>query len=830
MGADAPILARLEALQLARSIDGNGSWHACCPAHKDSVPSLTWKIADDGRVLLTCHAGCPTTAVVDAVGAAMSDLFPAREQIPPPAETIYDIRDAAGELQARLVRRDRPGEAKKPLWKRPSGEWGLGGRPVVSLPLYGSERLAGWSRERPVYVVEGAKVADALLAAGMQALGTVTGAATIPDDASLSVMRDWDAMLSPDNDAAGRTHMRAIAARLASVARSVRWVDPTGWADKDDVADVIAPGSSANSLHALVTSGRRLSTDPAVWADLADRVTDVPEAGESADRTDKTPDQGGSVRSVDEVDGAGASTEGDGWPEIDPLTPDAPLPPFPLDALPDWMSAMVLAVAANTETDLCMAAATALGLASVPLANRFRVAAGAWTELGIHLFVCSVADTGELKSAVFGRLDAPLRQHEREMQEEEAPGRRDRERDRKEVEARLKIAQDELKKVMKAELAGRDRDAAQDGAEDGELAGRVTAARKHLRSVQAELEADDDGQTAPYALLADDSTPEALQRQMARQDGRVGIVSAESELFLMAAGRYSDKGPNLQVYLSGFSGEPIRGDRITRDAPPVERPGLAAVISTQPIVLEEARRNPYLQRRGLLARFLYAIPESRAGTRHLTDRPDIPLAVEREYADAMLRLCRIGDAHPSAAPVELRLLGEAGRRIERWHDERLEPRRHRETGDLGSSYAMAGWAARLHGLAVRIAGVLHVAQHMQDAPGMAIEPATVDAAITIAEWAIEHAYAAFGIARLDSIGHDALRVRRWYRADPVERASFTLRAANRGLRGLDADRVRAALGRLVDHGYVRVERRKSGPAGGRPSDLVIVNPADLADR
>src|SRR6478735_7234163 len=62
---------------------------------------------------------------------------------------------------------------------------------------------------------------------------------------------------------------------------------------------------------------------------------------------------------------------------------------------------------------------------------------------------------------------------------------------------------------------------------------------------------------APYALLADDSTPEALQRQMAQQDGRVGIVSAESELFLMASGRYSDRGPSLQVYLSGFSGEPM---------------------------------------------------------------------------------------------------------------------------------------------------------------------------------------------------------------------------------------------------------------------------------
>jgi hypothetical protein len=29
-----------------------------CPAHEDRSPSLSWKIADNGRVLLKCHAGC----------------------------------------------------------------------------------------------------------------------------------------------------------------------------------------------------------------------------------------------------------------------------------------------------------------------------------------------------------------------------------------------------------------------------------------------------------------------------------------------------------------------------------------------------------------------------------------------------------------------------------------------------------------------------------------------------------------------------------------------------------------------------------------------------
>src|SRR5262245_86411 len=50
------------------------SWQACCPAHRDSHPSLT--ITPRGtQVLIHCHAGCATTAIVAALGLQMRDLF-----------------------------------------------------------------------------------------------------------------------------------------------------------------------------------------------------------------------------------------------------------------------------------------------------------------------------------------------------------------------------------------------------------------------------------------------------------------------------------------------------------------------------------------------------------------------------------------------------------------------------------------------------------------------------------------------------------------------------------------------------------------------------------
>ena len=67
-----PILERLQKVKTS----GHGKFMACCPAHEDRSPSLSIRVADDGRVLLHCFAGCSPEAVVEAVGMRMLDLAP----------------------------------------------------------------------------------------------------------------------------------------------------------------------------------------------------------------------------------------------------------------------------------------------------------------------------------------------------------------------------------------------------------------------------------------------------------------------------------------------------------------------------------------------------------------------------------------------------------------------------------------------------------------------------------------------------------------------------------------------------------------------------------
>jgi hypothetical protein len=41
-----------------------GGWMARCPAHDDRTPSLSIYDADDGKVLIRCHAGCDQDQVI----------------------------------------------------------------------------------------------------------------------------------------------------------------------------------------------------------------------------------------------------------------------------------------------------------------------------------------------------------------------------------------------------------------------------------------------------------------------------------------------------------------------------------------------------------------------------------------------------------------------------------------------------------------------------------------------------------------------------------------------------------------------------------------------
>ena len=206
--------------------------------------------------------------------------------------TEYAICDPSGALIATHVRQDEPEGGKRMYWRLPDGELGLGGLPASELPLYGIARDLG----RSVVVTEGEKACDALLEAGISAVGTVTGASSTPSAAVLGELAGKVAYLWPDADDPGHRHMERMAERLAPIAASVRWIEPgpdraKGWDAADAIAELGAeqvrelirgavdareflssgPDAPAERMSLPFVTGAQLAAEtPATWEYLAE--------------------------------------------------------------------------------------------------------------------------------------------------------------------------------------------------------------------------------------------------------------------------------------------------------------------------------------------------------------------------------------------------------------------------------------------------------------------------------------------------------------------------------------------------------------------------------
>lgn len=98
---------------------GENKYMACCPAHNDRTASLTIREESDGRVLLSCFAGCDTYAILQTVGLDWDDLFPDKaighaikkiDQIIYPSDALKIIQHEARiiMLAAYDIRKNKP--------------------------------------------------------------------------------------------------------------------------------------------------------------------------------------------------------------------------------------------------------------------------------------------------------------------------------------------------------------------------------------------------------------------------------------------------------------------------------------------------------------------------------------------------------------------------------------------------------------------------------------------------------------------------------------------------------------------------------------------------
>ncbi len=493
---------------------------------------------------------------------------------------------------------------------------------------------------------------------------------------------------------------------------------------------------------------------------------------------------------------------GDDYPdEPIPLAPNTvDVPPFPVDALPPVYANMATELAEATQTDVAMAATSALTVLAACIGGHAKIQVRRGWREPLCLYANTIARPAERKSAVQASMAAPLHDAEAALS---VAGELERLKLTDELDMAKKTV-DQLNKAAvnaAAKAAGPD---ATDGDRKAAAAAAEAArdAKKAMREIQVPV--------IPR-LLADDATPEATASLLADHGGRIAIVSAEGGIFDTIAGRYA-RTVNMDVYLKGHSGDRIRVDRQGRPPQHIPSPALTLGLMVQPRIIEAIAANRDFVGRGLLARFLYATPVSKVGSR-ASDATPVSENTEAQYSHEIKALAS-DMAGWACDPAVLMLDEQAEAAVRRIQDD-VEPTLAGD-GALASPASLSEWGGKYVGAVVRIAGLLHLGQHgANSGVRYPVQAETVGNAERIGRYFTACAINVFSqMGAGPDIADAVYLLERVARLGCDEVSERDLHVAARSRFKTKAELL-PALKRLVDHGYlIPLDPPKS--TGGRP--------------
>ena len=473
-----------------------------------------------------------------------------------------------------------------------------------------------------------------------------------------------------------------------------------------------------------------------------------------------------------------------GWTDPVPLRTVRAVPTFPIAALPTWVRAKAEAVAQETQTPADLAGTLALACLATAAGGKVRVLVRpetSWSE-PVNLYTVCALPPGSRKSPVFNTMAAPILAAEKHLQDLLGPRIIELGVDRKAADDYAARMADQLAKASPDE---------RDGARSEARSAALAAAAIVVPAVPR--------------LFTDDITAEQAGSLLADHGGRFAVLSAESEIFNEMAGRYSGN-PNMNVFLKGHAGDAMRVDRKGRPAEAVDNPALTLGICTQPAALAALAAIPGASGRGLLGRFLYSIPDTNIGQRDTKPSPADP-AAHTDYAINLTAL--ILSLLDLDEPIRLTLTPDASTLLDAVAED-VE-----KAMDAGGQLAsLQDWGAKSVGAMMRIAGLLHLAEHLRDGYEQPITKDTIAAAYSLIEYYTAHTLAAFDTMTTDPTTDRARHLLDWIHNTQTARFSardaFTNQPRTRFPKMADLE---PALALLEQHGYIR--RLPTPPTAGR---------------
>lgn len=329
-------------------------------------------------------------------------------------------------------------------------------------------------------------------------------------------------------------------------------------------------------------------------------------------------------------------------------------------------------------------------------------------------------------------------------------------------------------------------------------------------------------------LLVDNVTPEAMAPIMAENNGCIGIMDGEGGIFNILAGQYNKGVPNLDLFLKAHTGEQVHIDRRLSASIVIPSPHLSLGLSVQPFVISDRDEGKAFRKRGLDARFLYAMPKSLLGRRDM--EPEImPEKTKKKYQNKIFSLLdiewqtnRFGDKIPytlELSPESYALWLSFSKGIEK------------QLKEGGEFDGMLDWGGKFCGAIIRLASILHIfaTDKPQDSH---ISYETMNNAIALGVVYAEHSKAAYGLMGTNEANEAAKKILNWIREGHYQ--EFKEQACWQAVRGSyrnSIEPVKAGLAVLAERGYLRIKEtpQRQGP-GRKPAPEYIVNPATFEKR
>lgn len=378
------------------------------------------------------------------------------------------------------------------------------------------------------------------------------------------------------------------------------------------------------------------------------------------------------------------------WPEPLPLKRECvEREPYPVDALPATIRDAVRDVQAATQAPLALIAGSAIAAASLASQHVADVERDNGLRGPASLYLMTIAESGERKSAVDALFRRPLDQWETQRRAELA----DDDRRSRAALAAWAEARDGIKAAIKL--------AARRGSDVSDLTARLQA-----------HEARQPPQIRMPRLFFADASIEKLVERMAATDGWPSGASWSAEGGTVTGGfAFGDESRVRSVATLNalWSGEPLYVDRIGRGSVRAIGQRLTLNWSLQPAIFADFSKGGHGIARGsgLLARCLIAEPESRMGARLFRPVPAELPGLARFGTTMRSLLSHRLPLDPAAGlvPPVVTLSGDARAAWVTLHD-------HLERALApGSEFrAVADWTAKGAEQAARLAAVFELAE------------------------------------------------------------------------------------------------------------------------